>query len=147
METTFLYSEQRREAKKSAKFKKYVMANRKDFGKKVVDSTELTTFKDKIYVPDSIRNNILNWYHHFLCHPGSLRLAATIGQVMRWPGLQADGVSFTHTCSTCQKQKKTKVNYGHLPPKIAESLPWQVLYIDLIGPYSVTILLSSSSST
>jgi len=30
-------------------------------------------------------------------------------------------------------------NYGHLPPKtIEEEVPWHTLYIDLIGPYTIT---------
>ena len=139
METTILDSEQNREFEKSAKFKIYFAKNRKKFGKMEVDSIELTTFNGNIYVPNRIRESILNWYHHFLCHPGSSRIAATIGNVMAWPGLQADAINFTRTCKTCQKQKKTKVKYGHLPPKIAEGIPWQVLCVDLIGPYTVTI--------
>ena len=139
METSFLNSEQKWEFEKSIKFKIYFAKNKKFFGKIVVDSVELTSFKEKIYVPDRVLNSILNWYHHFLCHPGSSRLASTIGHVMLWPGIQADAVNFTRTCSTCQKQKKTKVKYGHLPPKIAEGIPWQVLCVDLIGPYTVTL--------
>ena len=101
METSFLNSEQKWEFEKSNKFKIYFSKNKKFFGKIVVDSVELTSFKEKTYVPNRVRNSILNWYHHFLCHPGSSRLASTIGHVMLWPGIQADAVNFTRTCSTC----------------------------------------------
>jgi hypothetical protein len=41
-------------------------------------------------------------------------------------------------CLQCQKFKKRKARYGHLPPKIiGESQPWHTVHIDLIGPYTV----------
>lgn len=42
-------------------------------------------------------------------------------------------------CDTCQRFKKQKVKYGKLPPKKAEGTPWQLLCMDLIGPYTVTL--------
>ena len=33
--------------------------------------------------------------------------------------------------------KKTFQKYGHLPAKVAEADPWDVLCIDLIGPYTI----------
>ena len=40
-------------------------------------------------------------------------------------------------CSICQKSKKHTKKYGHVPEKEAESNPWEVLCVDLIGPYTV----------
>ena len=34
--------------------------------------------------------------------------------------------------------RKTFQKYGHLPEKVAEADPWDVLWIDLIGPYTKT---------
>ena len=39
-------------------------------------------------------------------------------------------------CSTCQKSKRSYKKYGKLPPKEAETVPWDTLCVDLIGPYS-----------
>jgi hypothetical protein len=41
------------------------------------------------------------------------------------------------TCIICQAQKKQCKKYGLLPEKDAEAMPWDRLYIDLIGPYNV----------
>ena len=41
-------------------------------------------------------------------------------------------------CKICQLSKKKSIKYGKLPPKEAESEPWDVLCVDLIGPYSIT---------
>ncbi len=40
-------------------------------------------------------------------------------------------------CSICQKAKITNQKYGKLPPKEAESNPWDTLCVDLIGPYKI----------
>ena len=41
-------------------------------------------------------------------------------------------------CATCALTKRSnKRNYGLLPEKKAESEPWEILCIDLIGPYSI----------
>jgi hypothetical protein len=44
---------------------------------------------------------------------------------------------YVSRCPTCQKNKKQKKKYGQLPEKTAESDPWDVLCVDLIGPYTI----------
>jgi hypothetical protein len=45
--------------------------------------------------------------------------------------------SKTKSCKTCQLDKKCTQKYGHLPPKIAISTPWEALCVDLVGPYTL----------
>ena len=66
-------------------------------------------------------------------------MAKTIENTMYWPTVKFDCISYTKTCETCQKQKKPKLKYGHLPAKTAEAQPWEVLCVDLIGPYTLTV--------
>ncbi len=40
-------------------------------------------------------------------------------------------------CPICQRNKKQCKKYGHLPPKEAETTPWDRLCVDLIGPYKI----------
>jgi hypothetical protein len=40
-------------------------------------------------------------------------------------------------CHSCQKNKKSTKKYGHLPPKEAQANPWDILCVDLIGPYTI----------
>ena len=54
-----------------------------------------------------------------------------------WPNLDKQVENYCKRCSICQRTKKTKKKYGHLPPKKAEVIPWNMLCIDLIGPYTV----------
>jgi hypothetical protein len=43
------------------------------------------------------------------------------------------------TCQVCQMTKKEnyRKKYGLLPPKIAESDPWVMLCVDLVGPFTI----------
>ena len=40
-------------------------------------------------------------------------------------------------CPTCQRAKTTNQKYGKLPPKQAETNPWDTVCVDLIGPYTI----------
>ena len=40
-------------------------------------------------------------------------------------------------CPTCQKTKKSLKKYGHVPVADAEMDPWEILCVDLIGPYTI----------
>ena len=44
---------------------------------------------------------------------------------MTWPGLTQDVERFCSTCPVCQLTKKERKKYGLLPPKTAESDPWE----------------------
>ena len=39
--------------------------------------------------------------------------------------------------SSLQLNKRNKKKYGHLPEKQAEAIPWDVLCVDLQGPYTI----------
>ena len=40
-------------------------------------------------------------------------------------------------CPACQRTKKSTIKYRHLPPKEAETQPWEKLCVDMIGPYTI----------
>ena len=110
----------------------------KDYLRTMYDTHEIILYKNKIYVPQPLRERMLNWYHHYLSHPGATRLAKTVQQSCDWPGLVADCVKLVSKCATCKKFKKTnKPKYGKLPVKTAEVTPWAEVHVDLIGPYTV----------
>lgn len=107
------------------------------FAMKPVEGVELVHMNGKIYVPLSLRERIISWYHQFLVHPGRTRMEATIRQNFTWPGLTPQVDNYCKTCHECQLFKKQRKKYGHLPPKQAELSPWTTVCVDLIGPYKV----------
>ena len=42
--------------------------------KDVVQDVELITHEGKVYIPPRLRDDVLNWYHHYLQHPGESRM-------------------------------------------------------------------------
>jgi hypothetical protein len=54
-----------------------------------------------------------------------------------WKGMRNTIRSKTKSCKTCQVNKKRTQKYGHLPPKIVISTPWEALCVDLVGPYTL----------
>ena len=103
-----------------------------------VEKRQLLHFHGKIYVPSNLRQRVLTWYHHYLCHPGGDRLANTIQRIATWNGITAQSRTHCRKCATCQKYKKRNNKYGHVPPKDPEDLlPWDTLCVDLVGPYSL----------
>jgi Integrase zinc binding domain len=101
--------------------------------------------KDKIYIPQSLRQRVLSWYHEYLLHPGQTRMEQTIRNTMTWPGLTQDVERLCSTCPVCQLTKQERKKYGLIPPKIAESDPWVMVCVDLVGPFTIKTPLKTHS--
>jgi hypothetical protein len=54
-----------------------------------------------------------------------------------WKGMRITIRSKTKSCKTCQVNIKCTQKYGHLPPKIVISTPWEAFCVDLVGPYTL----------
>jgi hypothetical protein len=102
-----------------------------------IERTAVLTLSGKIFIPTVIRNPVIDWYHQYLCHPGATRTEATIRDTMTWPGLTRNVQTHCKTCKLCQFNKKTRKQYGKLPVKTAEATPWEIVQVDLIGPWKV----------
>ena len=61
----------------------------------------------------------------------------TIRQHYTWTNLRKDVRDYIGSCDTCQRCKKQKKKYGKLPEKQAEATPWELLCVDLVGPYTI----------
>jgi hypothetical protein len=56
---------------------------------------------------------------------------------MYWKGMRSTIRSMTKSYRSYQVNKKQKCKYGHLPSKIVITIPWRVIWVDLIGPYTL----------
>jgi hypothetical protein len=59
-----------------------------------IERTAVLTLNGKIFILTVIRNHVINWYHQYLCHPGTTRTEATIRNTTTWPGLTRNIMSF-----------------------------------------------------
>jgi hypothetical protein len=71
-----------------------------------IEGYDLLCYKDKIYIPQSLRQRVLSWYHEYLLHPGQTCTEQTIRNTMTWPGLTQDVERLYSTCPVCQLTKK-----------------------------------------
>jgi hypothetical protein len=107
----------------------------------------VTREENKIYVPEALRADLLNWYHDMLLHPGEARMVATIKQHFYWKGMDSDISQLVKTCEECQKFKITaQKKYGKIPlPNNVVVEPWNTIQVDMIGPWTVSFQISDSS--
>ena len=105
---------------------------------KNVEGTDLIHLNNRIVVPSTLRQRVMEWYHKVLCHPGGVRMDCTMRGVYTWLNMRQDIYEFCKTCPTCQKCKKSFNNkYGFLPQKEAESTKWSRVNLDCWGPKTV----------
>ena len=123
---------------KNNKLQNLINDKKSGYNVMTLDGVELVAYQDKIYVPVSLRQRTMNWYHYYLNHPGGERLYKTLHKVCYWKGMANQCNIFCRKCSDCQKHKPRKRKYGQLPPKnVGELVPWDTVHTDLIGPYTI----------
>jgi hypothetical protein len=88
-------------------------------------------------IPKPLQRHTVFWYHHYLQHQGHTHLEETMKATMYWKGVRSTIWLITTSCRSCQVNKKLKLKYRHLPSKIVITIPWRVLCVDLIGPYTL----------
>jgi hypothetical protein len=99
-------------------------------------SYDLITRDDKIVIPSGMTQEVTEWYHENLLHPGEKRLELTLRQHFTFIGLGPMTKRVCKACNVCRSLKANHKKYGKLPPKEPELIPWHTLCIDLIGPYT-----------
>ena len=93
----------------------------------------------KIYIPDSMLEPLVRWYHEVLNHPGMNRLFDSINAHMYNRKLRTTCNSVVSTCDTCQRYKLPGRGYGETPPRTALVAPWHEVAVDLVGPWKIKV--------
>ena len=106
---------------------------------KIIEDTEVLVYKGtRIVIPTKkLQFRVIQWYHHYLQHPGHTRLEETIKPVMWWPDMRHHIRAHVKQCDRCQLAKRKRHKYGHLPPRKVDDVPWKTVCCDLIGPYTI----------
>ena len=93
----------------------------------------------RIVLPESLQEPTINWYHFVMGHIGTSRLAASLRQFVYFEQLHDKVASYVSTCDSCQRYKNQGPGYGHLPPRNDQSVPWEEIAVDCIGPWKIDI--------
>ncbi len=93
---------------------------------KLIENTTCVCKDGWLVIPKPLQVLAVKWYYHYLQHPGHARLNETINAAMYWEGMHTTIWSITKSCRSCQRNKRWKLKYGHLPPKTVISNPGNV---------------------
>ena len=91
-----------------------------------------------LYVPLSLRQPILSWFHTSAQHPGITKMYQSLRPLVYWSTLHADIISFVNSCHPCQLFKSTSKQYGLLVSSLNSSTPFKNIAIDILGPFTFT---------
>jgi hypothetical protein len=112
--------------RKDKRLKVYYMKNaqmpQKHICFHLIEDTKVQCKNGKIIIPASQRHRAVSWYHHYLQHPGHLRLEEMMRSVMYWKGMHTTIRRYLKTCRSFQVNKRHNQKYGHLPPKWLQRL-------------------------
>jgi hypothetical protein len=84
----------------------------------LIEHTKEICKNGKLIIPASLRHRAVSWYHHYLQHPGHLRLKETMRSMMYWKGMHNTIQKYIKSCRSVQVNKRHSLKYGHLPPKV-----------------------------
>ena len=74
-----------------------------------------------------------------LCYPGETKnTEPSTSQHFCWKKLRKTGHKIYTKSKTCQYLKRNKKQYGKPHPNEAETIPCDILHVDLIGKYQFT---------
>ena len=113
------------------------LCNDEKFETLLIENTEVLCKDKKMVIPKSLQAQVVQWYHHYLQHPGHSRLEETLRAAMYWKSMRTTIRSYVKRCRSCQLNKRRTLKYGKLPAKTVVMTPWEVLCVDLIGPYTL----------
>ncbi|GMF14430.1 unnamed protein product [Phytophthora fragariaefolia] len=98
----------------------------------------LVAYQKRVIVPDTLRDDMIGWYHQNLGHPASEKQFKTMQHTLYWPGMETTIAKYVKKCMTCKQAKVHggKQNYGLIPPRTLRTVnPFDIVHVDLIEPY------------
>ena len=82
--------------------------NKDEYKSTDVEGVKLITYKGRIYIPETLKHDVMKWYHTYLMHPGATRMLSSIQTTMHWHGIRSDIDLYVKQCTVCQRTKKHK---------------------------------------
>lgn len=111
------------------------LAQKTDPGKDVEEQDQLLYRKGRLWVPASLRKEVLESEHdtRVAGHMGMDKTMELITRNFWWPNLQDYVRDYVHGCLECQKNKNPRhAPYGLLQPIELHYRPWQTVTMDFI---------------
>jgi hypothetical protein len=71
----------------------------------LVENTKVLCKDGKLVIPKSLQKQVVQWYHHYLQHPGHVCLEETLSAAMYWKSMGTSIRSYVKKCKSCQINK------------------------------------------
>ena len=84
-------------------------------------------------------NDVLQWYHITLSHPGITSMEQTIGKLFYVPNLKASVTAHVNRCDACQRHKGNQQREGEVALREDNCYPFEEVGVDLIGPWKINV--------
>ncbi len=65
------------------------------------EDTKVQCKNRKVMIPTSLWHGAVSWYHHYLQHPGHLRLEEMMRSMMYWKGMHTTIRKYVKSCKSC----------------------------------------------
>jgi hypothetical protein len=114
-----------------------IQADKEGFSSQLFKIITVLCKGNKMVIPKSLQNHAVARYHHYLQLPVMKCLEESLRISMYWKGLRTTVQSHVKKCHSFQANKSRQYKYGKLLTKLAITKPWEVLCVDLIGPYTL----------
>ncbi|POM64615.1 Rapid-growth-like protein 25 [Phytophthora palmivora] len=95
----------------------------------------LIAYQKRVVVPNTLREDMIAWYHQKVGHPASERQLKTTRHTLYWPGMETTIAKYIKKCITCKRAKVHggKQDYGLLLPRTMQTVnPFDIVHVDLI---------------
>jgi hypothetical protein len=73
---------------------------------KLIENTTCVCKDGRLVIPKPHKVRAVQWYHHYLQHPGHTCLEETMNTAMYWKGMRTTIRSLTKSCRSCQINKR-----------------------------------------
>jgi transposase InsO family protein len=94
----------------------------------------------QLVVPENLVHEVMRQNHEpkYVTHPGVRRTHDLIDLHYWWPGMKKDVESYVNSCDPCQRRKVSREFVAPLGDVQQPSAPFEVISMDINGPYPVT---------
>ena len=106
--------------------------NNQDYQLQVLLGCTMVGDKHRVIVPDSLRDDLIDWYHINIGHPASHRQHKTMQSTFYWPHMETTIDKFVRKCIKCKRSKLhgRKQAYGLLPPRTNRTVnPFDIVHV------------------
>ena len=79
---------------------------------KLIENTTCVCNDGRLVIPKPLQVRAVEWYHHYLQHPGHTCLEEMMNAAMYWNGMHTTIRSLTKSCRSCQAIRDGHKNMG-----------------------------------